>query len=1427
MSSSRRHGGRRRDIEIVGARANNLRDVGVVLPLESVTLIAGVSGSGKSSLLEDTLATEANRRMKRFLGVSQDHLEDSEAEAYVGPVPPSIHFSQGAFRASRRTTVGTCSGLLTTLRELFVRHGSPWADEVNEPVPEPSPDSYAAWLRNHHLGRVKVWAVPMRNVRGDGRKAVERLRKLGLTDIVVRSETDPPAVQETGRPMEVSDFRPLDPSVRHVIESEVEEPHVRDGRTLRSALETAFSAGGAVVVELLDPGPELESLRGPHGILLDSDRHVVHPRVATPYAPPSRPLFSFNQPSSERSGACTECQGLGEALEVALDALVQHPERSMHDGAFSLWSDKGYKYVNVQHETIEGLRGEKGFDPDVPWRRLPEAARRVVLFGGLDVVDRDRKSGRKLGEPRRFEGFVPRILERYGRGTAVSARVAPFVREGPCPSCNGTRWSREARAIRVGPFDVASLLAMPFSDLLQVSSPKGDLRQQLPGEAEAFPRQLHHLASSFVAVGLGHLSGDRGMPTVSEGESRRLRLAAFLHARGRGLALLLDEPARGLHEADIAPLVGALKDLRQRHTVVINDHRYALAPAVDQVIELGPGAGVDGGRVVRQGSPAEVLPRDDGSSLRRTLPVGPKHPAIRVTGAHLHNLEDVDCRIPLGRLVSITGVSGSGKSSFLRGILLPALTEELGDRVSLEGVSLLPGGRWRSVSGAREIQQVVAVEQRRPEPNRRSLVATFLEVADELRRAYAATEVARELGLGASDFGLNSGQGRCQTCLGLGEVEENGAGFAPCPGCGGRRFGEGVLAARVDGLNMAELLDRSVTELAEDPPSWLGDLQALFELVHDLDVGYLSLGRRMDRTSGGEIQRLRIANSLWRAKGRGMLIVLDEPTAGLHPRDVAQLLEVLDTIVGRGDNSVLVVEHNLQVIRSSDWVIDFGPGGGPAGGQVLAQTTPSELAGLDTPTGRALRRRRERSPWRPLGLAAPEAPDQAPTREGAERSRRWLKVLLGHEISLPVDEEADDDLEGFAMVLDELETEQQRPHEIGGLDRELARLILWESARLSLEEQRARLVATWRGQPDARLWIAPAVPLIQTWGLGVPASVLKEARDRLVRLHLREQRSADDPAGWRATGPVLLPSESPDGAYLSALDHALTVGAGFVELRSAAGGELAVVKARRLDISKGLVAPLRLTPAHLCRSGLGGCTACGGKGTTWELDLNLLVADRQKPPGSEAFLRREASAILKGVRRSVLHPFFRRLEKEGLWSSAVPWSRLDGASRGVFLFGYWCRPGPGSFLKNSRADPKKVASWLAWDGFFAHVLEQLPRSRDEDWAQEVRGSRRAVNCLLCNGTGLASTGRLVTWQGRTLQEWVASGTVHDLWRSLERHSGMSDRGSLVRERMDRGLRALAKREPGAPLNQTLDDPRLARETVAAVAADFLQIPILA
>lgn len=1411
-------------IEVVGADTNNLRNLDVRFPLGSISMVVGVSGSGKSSLLEDTLAREGQARLEALLGVSQDHLDEPTHRAYVGRLPATIHIAQRAFRASSRTTVGTASGFLSLLRRMFVRWSTPVSPRTGAAVGAPTADLYSQWMGQHHRGQAIVWAIPLNFVATDGRDMAARLRQLGFDRVVVRSETDSPRKWEQGKEVALERFKPLSPTVRHLVEVEIGQVEVgRKGGAARldELLARAFAAGeGRVLVEL--PGHPDPALAGRAGPALDSRRHWVEPTDPRIYRSPSDHLLSFNSPEHEDSGACPQCKGLGRSTTVDLDSLVPHPERSMHGGAFSLWTEKNYRYVNIQHETIEGLRGLQGFDPDVPWRKLSDSARRLVLDGCTElVVDREPGTGRKLSAPRAFGGFRSAILERVDRGAKTAERLASLIGEGPCPSCDGSRWSPAASALKLGDCSIAELLRMDFMELADFTAPKGSWRKRLPDAAGAHVAQIHRLSRSFVGAGLGHLSGARGMLEVSEGEGRRIRLAAVLDGRHQGLCMLLDEPARGLHDEDVERLADTLVELRGAHTLVLNEHRRRLAAAADQLVELGPGAGPAGGSLVSAGPVSSNWWTPGPALERQRLQVTRPMPRLTIEGARINNVQDVDVDIPLNRLVCLTGVSGSGKSSFVRGVLVPALLDRGGD--SNQDFALRRG-RWRGMKGAEGIRRVVALDQQNPPANRRSTVATFLGLSELLRKHFAKLPSAKAADLDAGDFGLNAGDGRCSECLGIGKLEEHGR-WVVCPDCGGVRFGAEVLGVIDDGFNLPQLLDRSITDLAGEPPRCLSDAVTLLRTADELGVGHLALARSLDTISGGELQRLRIARELASTAEDGVFVVLDEPAAGLHRTDVARLARALDRIVAGGRNTVVVVEHNLDLVAAADWIVEFGPGGGPAGGRVVATGTPEELRTTDTATGRMLRSSNPPKPRR----AKPRAETRSATDAGGARDAReaaavlrWLRRLLGDDVA-PQDHAEASNVARPTVFLQRRKLEGKRLLEWGGLDRELSTLALGCHRQQDAAADAKPMLEAWRAHPQAHLVFHPLLRDIHVWGARIPASTYAHRRKRTEAQGFcwyDAEAIADVRAGGAKLGNGADRSRRP-----ALLQEALMLGAGLVELRD---GKRTIARytSRVLDLERGIVGPMGILPQDLLRADRrGACGMCKGKGNIRAFETAMIIGDGKRPIEDRECLTGPALGILKGIHRNVLLPFFRRLTEEQLWRADVPIRKLASEELELLLYGFWSRPGPGSFLKAGNSKPNEVASWLRWDGLFAHVHAELSRAEPK-WREAVEASERQAACPRCKGVGLKPHAELVLLAGRSFQEWMAQGTVRELVSAIRGLKSLLPREQRRRDRILACLAPLSKGTRGdlALSSSLLDAPW--RDLGPAVVSAFSDMPTL-
>jgi excinuclease ABC A subunit len=1241
---------------------------------------------------------------------------------------------------------------------MFVRWSAPVSARSGERVPAPCVDSYTAWLLEQHRGLVRIWAIPMSFAASDGIAMAERLRRLGFSSVVVRSETDSPTRWEKGRVVALDKFKPLAAGTRHLVETEVGSASL-DKRTnttrtqLEQLLSLAFEAGeGRVFVEL--DGADVAAL--------DSRQHWVSPEDPLRYRSASEHLLSFNAPEHEASGACPECRGLGRSVTLDTDALVVRPDLSMHEGAFALWTAKNYKYVNIQHETIEGLRGLRGFNPDLPWAKLSEDSKRLVLEGAGDelIINRERGSGRKMSKPRRFDGFRSAILERIGKRGATSVRLAFLVGEGPCLSCRGSRWSASARALRLGGHSIDQLLALTFDELSTRCMPESAFARALPAVAARHLVQLRRLAESFVGVGLDHINGARGMLEMSEGESRRLRLAATLDGRHSGLCLLLDEPARGLHDEDVDRLSATLAGLRGTHSLILNEHRRRLAAAADFFVELGPGAGPHGGSVVHMGKVPKSWWRTDSGLEREPRPVQARGPKLRIKGAQVNNLRDVDVTIPLGHLVCVVGVSGSGKSSFVRGALVPALAAAFESSPALLDFDLRHG-RWASLSGTEHLGGFIALDQRAPAANRRSTVATFLNLAESLRSHYAKLPSAAAAGLCASDFGLNAGVGRCDQCLGIGEIDEADH-WVTCPSCGGTRFGSAVLAVLGDGYDIARVLERSIASLCAEPiPAFDGALP-LLRTIDELGVGHLSLGRRLDTISGGELQRLRIARELSSGSRERLMFVLDEPAAGLHRNDVTRLLRTLDHIVRNG-HSVVVVEHNLELVAAADWVIEFGPGSGPRGGRLIAEGTPSELRKQDTASGRMLRATPK--PAKLSGRSTRHERDATPSQAEAACALRWLRRLLGEDVP-PQEQGLEHQGARPAVIVDARSFGERRMLEYGGLDRELAALMLECKRAADPRFDLSTMLDAWEVAPIAQLRIHPLIRELFVWGPRVPASAIQERRKQLSKQGL-EWREHDELARLRATGgPLAVDGAGDRDARARLIESALLLGGGYVELGNDAT-VLATYLRRQVDFERGLVGPHSASAHDFDRHSMRGrCPCCKGRGQVLGYDPALVLGDGREPVENHGFLHSDALAVLKGVHRNVLSPFFLRMIKEDLWPANRPVAKLADHERELLLHGFWARPGAGSFLRTTVSDPKEVASWLRWDGLFAQVRENASRG-SQRWRNALLASEQRIDCPVCDGLGLRRHVWLFEFAGRGYADWLATGTVAELSCTLK------------------------------------------------------------
>ncbi|MCC2317266.1 excinuclease ABC subunit UvrA [Cellulomonas chengniuliangii] len=923
---------------VQGAREHNLRNVDLDLPRDSLVVFTGLSGSGKSSLAFDTIFAEGQRRYveslsayaRQFLGQM-----DKPDVDFIEGLSPAVSIDQKSTNRNPRSTVGTITEVYDYLRLLFARAGTQFCPVCGEQVTAQTPQQIVDRLLELPEGaRYQVLAPVIRGRKGEYADLFKELQSKGFARARVDGEvvqlTDPPALEK---------------KLKHDIEVVVDRLVAREGvqRRLTDSVETALGlAGGLLVVEMVDADkddPERERRFSEHRACPNDHQlalEEIEPRT-----------FSFNAPY----GACPECTGIGSRLEVDTDLVVPDEDLSLADGAVAPWSQTSSEYFT---RVLTALASDLGFSMDVPWRALPERAKKAVLYGENHEVHVRYKNrwGRERQYSTGFEGAVTFIERRHKETESdwSKDRYEAFMREVPCPVCQGARLKPEVLAVRVGGRSIADVCDLPireardFLDGLRLGERERAIAVEVLKEIQA---RLGFLLD----VGLDYLSLSRPAATLSGGEAQRIRLATQIGSGLVGVLYVLDEPSIGLHQRDNRRLIETLTRLRDLgNTLIVVEHDEDTIRAADWIVDIGPGAGEHGGHVVHSGDFAGLLASPEsitGAYLsgRRAIPMPaerrPVDPARQVTvvGAREHNLRGIDVSFPLGTLTAVTGVSGSGKSTLVNSILYTVLANELNGARQV-------AGRHKRVTGMEHLDKVVHVDQGPIGRTPRSNPATYTGVWDRIRKLFAETTEAKVRGYTPGRFSFNVKGGRCEACSGDGtlKIEMNFLPdvYVPCEVCHGARYNRETLEVRFKGKNVADVLDMPIEEAAEFFAPFSAISRHLSTLV-DVGLGYVRLGQPAPTLSGGEAQRVKLATELARRSTGRTIYVLDEPTTGLHFEDIRRLLEVLQSLVDKG-NSVIVIEHNLDVIKNADWVIDMGPEGGSGGGMVVAEGTPEQVA---------------------------------------------------------------------------------------------------------------------------------------------------------------------------------------------------------------------------------------------------------------------------------------------------------------------------------------------------------------------------------------------------------------------------------------------------------------------------------------------------
>ena len=926
-------------IRIRGARTHNLKNIDLDLPRDRLVVITGLSGSGKSSLAFDTLFAEGQRRYveslsayaRQFLSVMQKPDVD-----YIENLSPAISIEQKTTSHNPRSTVGTITEIYDYLRLLFARVGVPHCPDHGLPLEAQTVSQMVDQTLALPEGtRIMLLAPLLSNRKGEHQQLFDSLRSQGF----IRVRID-------GRVYELDALPSLDAKRKHSIELVVDRLKVRPDAGLRLAesFETALRFGEGVAVVAFMDAPEREEI-------------VLSSRFACPVCGYSIPeleprLFSFNNPV----GACPACDGLGVQTFFDPERVVTHPEVSLAGGAIRGWDRRNEHYFRL----ILALAAHYGFDPETPWQALPEKIRQLILHGsGKEKI---LLPGRSRPQP--FEGILPNMTRRYREteSNAVREELARYLSTRPCPECHGARLNRAARHVFIQEKSLPELTELPiekaqaFFQSLRLEGRRGEI-------AEKIVKEISARLSFLVNVGLDYLTLARNAESLSGGEAQRIRLASQIGAGLVGVMYVLDEPSIGLHQRDNQRLLDTLVRLRDLgNTVIVIEHDEDAIRTADHVIDVGPGAGVHGGRIVAQGTPQEIAAHAESltgqylSGQRKIAVPAARHPAdqaprLKLLGARGNNLKHVDLELPLGVFTCVTGVSGSGKSTLINDTLHRALARHF-HRASEEPAP------YERIEGLEHLDKVIAIDQSPIGRTPRSNPATYTGVFTPIRELFAATPEARSRGYAPGRFSFNVRGGRCEACQGEGYIKVEMVFlpdiFVPCDVCKGRRYNRETLDVKYKGKNIHEVLELTVEEALEFFAN-VPVIQRKLQTLMDVGLSYITLGQSATTLSGGEAQRVKLAKELSKRDTGRTLYILDEPTTGLHFHDVAQLLEVLHRLRDRG-NTIVVIEHNLDVIKTADWVIDLGPEGGEGGGCIIATGTPEQIAmAEDSYTGRFLR----------------------------------------------------------------------------------------------------------------------------------------------------------------------------------------------------------------------------------------------------------------------------------------------------------------------------------------------------------------------------------------------------------------------------------------------------------------------------------------
>lgn len=930
-------------IVIHGARAHNLKDIDVTIPRDQLVVITGLSGSGKSSLAFDTLYAEGQRRYveslsayaRQFLG----QMDKPDVDSIDG-LSPAISIDQKTTSKNPRSTVGTVTEINDYLRLLFARIGHPICPkdhiEISSQTVEQMVDQV---LELPDRSKIQILAPVVTGKKGQHKKILEKIQKEGYVRVRVDGEI-----------YDISEVPELDKNKKHSIDIMIDRIVVKDG--IRSRLFDSFEAALR-----LSEGYALVDVIGEKEMLFSE--HYSCPYCGFTVGELEPRLFSFNSPF----GACPDCDGLGIKLEVDIDLVVPDKQKTLREGALVPWNPISSQYYP---QMLEQACAEFHIDMDTPYEELPEEQKDIILYGSGDEIfhfhyQNDFGGVRDVEVP--FEGLIRNINRRFHETNSDFTReqMRLYMTELPCQSCKGYRLNEQALSVKVNDrhigevSDLSIIRCLEFFDQVKLSSQEEMI-------AKPILKEVHDRLTFLKNVGLDYLTLSRAAGTLSGGEAQRIRLATQIGSNLSGVLYILDEPSIGLHQRDNDRLIDSLKKMRDLgNTLIVVEHDEDTMMSADYLIDIGPGAGEQGGEIVAAGTPEEVKANEHSLtgqylSGKKQIPVPTERrkgngKKIRVTGAKENNLKNISVDFPLGKFIAVTGVSGSGKSTLVNQILKKALAQKINRNSNKPG-------KFKELIGYEEIEKIVDIDQSPIGRTPRSNPATYTSVFDDIRDLFAQTNEAKIRGYKKGRFSFNVKGGRCEACRGDGiikiEMHFLPDVYVPCEICHGKRYNSETLEVKYKGLNISEVLDLTVED-ALDFFQHIPKIHRKLQTIVDVGLGYVTLGQPATTLSGGEAQRMKLASELHKKSTGKTFYILDEPTTGLHSDDIARLLKVLDRLVDAG-NTVLVIEHNLDVIKTADHIIDLGPEGGEGGGTIVATGTPEEIVKVkESYTGKYLK----------------------------------------------------------------------------------------------------------------------------------------------------------------------------------------------------------------------------------------------------------------------------------------------------------------------------------------------------------------------------------------------------------------------------------------------------------------------------------------